>query len=105
MQLSKRLTYLGNEMLNDDFEEILKAEEFLNEDGEIEECWFCETDDIIEEMNEYCKFENEMKMKLKKMNKDICYHEMLNVWMCDGCGSILCIKKENGNRIWNKNNL
>jgi len=101
MEYSNRISYIENTYLITHFEESLMDEEFLTEDGEIQECYFCESDEIFEINNEYCKIDNLLKMKIKKIIRDVKYHEQLKIEICDDCGEILRITRENGNKYYN----
>lgn len=105
MDYSVRILNIEKEFLENNFEEILYDEEFLDENDNFQECYFCESNNILILENEYCKFNNDLKMKIKQIIKSIKYHEKIIVEICDDCGSILRIITENKEKYYNKNNL
>lgn len=96
-----RLKNIQENELRNNFEEILRDEEFLNDEDQFDECYFCEESNIDIIKMEYCKLDNLMKMKVKKIIKDIKYHEIISLEICNECGEILRITREMGEKLYN----
>ena len=102
MIFDSRLNNYDNNELLSNFENILYDEEFLDDNGDFLECYFCESDDIYWIKKEYATLDNYYKMKIKNITLDIKYHEFIKIEYCDNCGEILRITKENKEKIYNK---
>lgn len=96
-----RLKNIQENELRNNFEEILRDEEFLNDEDQFDECYFCEESNINVIKVEYCNLDNLMKMKVKKMIKDIKYHEIISLEICDECGEILRITRKMDEKLYN----
>lgn len=101
MQLCERLQQY--DILEENLETFLIDEEFLSEDGEMRECFYCNSGRIDVEQMEYAKCENEWKEKIKKIDKTVKYHDILTICFCVSCHEILYIEKNQERKygIWN----
>ena len=95
MKYIDRLQKIDKKELINNFEEILIDEEFIDDNEEIIECFFCGEKNITFIKAEYAKLDNNLKIFLKKLIRDVKYHEVLKIEYCDECGEILRIIREN----------
>lgn len=101
MKYIKRLQKIDKKELINNFEEILIDEEFIDDNEEIIECFFCGEKNITFIKTEYAKLDNNLKIFVKKLIRDVKYHEVLKIEYCDECGEILRIIRENNMKIYN----
>lgn len=101
MKYIDRLQKIDKKELINNFEEILIDEEFIDDNEEIIECFFCGEKNITFIKAEYAKLDNNLKIFLKKLIRDVKYHEVLKIEYCDECGEILRIIRENKTKIYN----
>lgn len=101
MKYIDRLQKIDKKELINNFEEILIDEEFIDDNEEIIECFFCGEKNITFIKSEYAKLDNNLKIFLKKLIRDVKYHEVLKIEYCDECGEILRIIRENKTKIYN----
>lgn len=101
MKYIDRLQKINKKELINNFEEILIDEEFIDDEGEITECFFCGEKNITFIKTEYAKLDNNLKTFVKKIIRDVKYHEILKIEYCDECGEILRIIREDKTKLYN----
>lgn len=101
-ELCKRLKQYGN-IEEKKIEDYLIDEEFLNDEEEMIECFYCNSGRIDEETVEYSQCNTELKEEIKKINRTVKYHDQVKICRCINCQNILYIEtnKERKYGTWN----
>ena len=101
MQLCEQLQ--SYDISEDNLEEFLIDEEFLNDEREIRECFYCNSGRVDVETVEYSQCPNEIKEEIKKIDKTVKYHDKLKLCTCVSCKQILYIEKNEERKYgkWN----
>ena len=89
--------------LKKEFEDYLIDEEFLNDEEEMIECFYCNSGRIDEETVEYSTCNTILKEEIKRIDRTVKYHDTIKICRCLNCQNILYIEinKERKYGKWN----
>ena len=101
-KLCNRLKQYGN-IKEKEFEDYLIDEEFLNDEEEMIECFYCNSGRIDEETVEYSTCNTILKEEIKIIDRTVKYHDTIKICRCLNCQNILYIEinKERKYGKWN----